>query len=397
MPHSTSAPAGLPELDAASRDHAAAVAQYLREQLQAAGGALPFDRFMELALYAPGLGYYVAGARKFGAEGDFVTAPELSPLFGRAMARQCGQVLAQLSSHGPADLLEFGAGSGTMAADLLLQLEADGLLPRHYFILELSAELQARQRDSLQRRAGHLLERVRWLTGLPASFRGVMLGNEVLDAMPVQRFRLTAEGVEEACVIPAGDGFAWQWRPAATAAPLEEAVTALRGDLPVGYVSEVNLRLAPWLAAVAASLTAGALLLVDYGYSAAEYYHPERDGGTLICHFRHRAHDDPLVLAGLQDITANVDFSAVARAGTAAGLRLAGYSTQAHFLIGCGLDGLLAEGGGDPAAYLDLVQGVKQLTLPSAMGERFKAIGFTKGLADLALCGFTARDLRDRL
>jgi SAM-dependent MidA family methyltransferase len=338
------------------------------------------------------LGYYVAGSRKFGAEGDFVTAPEISPLFGRALARQSAQVLAETGG----DILEFGAGTGTMAADILLQLAADERLPAHYFILELSPELRARQHDTLSVRAPDLLERVQWLDGLPARFSGVVLGNEVLDAMPVQRFRLAGEGVEEAFVVVAGDGFDWQWRPAASPG-LVEAVTAIRQAVPGladGYVSEINLRLSPWLSALAGVLQRGAVLLVDYGYSGTEYYHPERHGGTLICHFRHRAHDNPLILAGLQDITANVDFSAVARAGEAAGLSLAGYSTQAHFLIGCGLDELLAEA--DPADHLGLVQGVKQLTLPSAMGERFKVIGFTRGL-DLPLRGFAMRNLGDRL
>jgi len=391
MPSHPHGHAASPELDADSRRHAAAVAAHLREQIAAAGGALPFDRFMELALYAPGLGYYVAGSRKFGAEGDFVTAPEISPLFGRALARQCAQVLAETGG----DILEFGAGTGTMAADILLQLGADQALPDRYLILELSPELRVRQRDTLRARLGELAERVHWLDGLPDAFRGVMLGNEVLDAMPVQRFRLTADGVEEAFVNVDGEGFAWQWRPA-TSAGLTEAVAGLRDGLPAGYVSEINLRLWPWLSAVASTLRRGTLLLIDYGYSGAEYYHPERDGGTLICHFRHRAHDNPLTLPGLQDITANVDFSAVAEAGEAAGLALAGYSTQAHFLLGCGLDELLAEGDpGDPA-YLDQLQGIKQLTLPSAMGERFKAIGFSRGL-DMALRGFAMRDLRDRL
>ena len=391
MPSHPHGHAASPELDADSRRHAAAVAAHLREQIAAAGGALPFDRFMELALYAPGLGYYVAGSRKFGAEGDFVTAPEISPLFGRALARQCAQVLAETGG----DILEFGAGTGAMAADILLQLAADQALPDRYLILELSPELRARQQDTLRARLGGLAERVHWLDGLPDTFCGVMLGNEVLDAMPVQRFRLTADGVEEAFVNVDGEGFAWQWRPA-TSAGLTEAVAGLRDGLPAGYVSEINLRLWPWLSAVASTLRRGTLLLIDYGYSGAEYYHPERDGGTLICHFRHRAHDNPLVLPGLQDITANVDFSAVAEAGQAAGLALAGYSTQAHFLLGCGLDELLAEGDpGDPA-YLDQLQGIKQLTLPSAMGERFKAIGFSRGL-DMALRGFAMRDLRDRL
>lgn len=383
---------GQPMLDADSQAQAAAVEAHIRERIAAAGGALPFDRFMELALYAPGLGYYVAGSRKFGAEGDFVTAPELSPLFGRALARQCAQVLGESGG----DILEFGAGTGNMAADILLQLAADGCLPERYLILELSPELRQRQRDTLLAKAPALMERVQWLDGLPARFRGVVLGNELLDAMPVQRFRLAADGIEEAFVTVDGDGFAWSWRSAASPG-LAAAVADIRRavpDLPDGYVSEINLRLQPWLAALAGCLEQGAVLLVDYGYSAAEYYHPERDGGTLICHFRHRAHDDPLQLAGLQDITANVDFSAVARAGQAAGLVLAGYSTQAHFLIGCGLDELLADA--DPTAHLDLVQGLKQLTLPSGMGERFKAIGFTRGL-ELPLRGFGMRDLRDRL
>jgi SAM-dependent MidA family methyltransferase len=384
--------AAQPQLDAAAQAHAAAMAARLRAEIAAAGGALPFDRFMELALYAPGLGYYVAGSRKFGAEGDFVTAPEISPLFGRALARQCAQVLAETGG----DILEFGAGSGTMAADLLLQLEADGSLPDRYLILELSPELQARQHDTLASRIPQLLPRVRWLQTLPSDFCGVMLGNEVLDAMPVQRFRLTSAGVEEAFVVCKDDGFGWRWQTAETPG-LRAAVEAVRDALPTAYVSEINLRVTPWLQALASALRRGALLLIDYGYTAAEYYHPERDGGTLICHFRHQAHDDPLWLPGMQDITANVDFTAVAHAGTAAGLALAGYTTQANFLIGCGLDELLAASDpADVAAHLDLVQGVKQLTLPSAMGERFKVIGFSRGL-DLALRGFRVRDLRDRL
>lgn len=391
MPRGPHAPAAPPPLDAASQQHGARMVAHLHAAIAAAGGALPFDRFMELALYAPGLGYYVAGSRKFGAEGDFVTAPEISPLFGRALARQCAQVLEQSGG----DILEFGAGTGAMAADILAQLADDGCLPERYLILELSPELRDRQQRLLHQRLGEQSRRVHWLDALPAQFAGVMLGNEVLDAMPVQRFRLTDNGVEEAFVRSADPGFAWDWRRPVSPG-LERAVAAVRGDLPSGYVSEINLRLGPWMASIGQTLQRGALLLIDYGYSTTEYYHPERDGGTLLCHHRHRAHDDPLALPGLQDITANVDFSAVARAGTEAGLTLAGYSTQAHFLLGCGLDALLGAGGGDPAARLDLLQGVKQLTLPTAMGERFKAIGFTRDIAP-ALRGFAMRDLRDRL
>lgn len=391
MPTSLHGDADALELDPASGQQADAVAAHLREQILLAGGALPFDRFMELALYAPGLGYYVAGNRKFGAEGDFVTAPEISPLFGRAVARQCAQVLSETGG----DILEFGAGTGTMAVDILEQLAADRMLPERYLILELSPELRARQQQLVRQRLGVLADRVQWLDRLPEGFCGVMLGNEVLDAMPVQRFRLGDQGVEEAFVVIDDGGFAWRWQ-AAVSTGLAEAVAELRKALPVGYVSEMNLRLAPWMTAVAGALQQGALLLIDYGYNHNEYYHPERDGGTLIGHFRHRAHDNVLSLPGMQDITANVDFSAVALAGHAAGLELAGYSTQAHFLLGCGLDALLAAGDPNDAAYLAQLQGVKQLTLPSIMGERFKVIGFTRGLV-LPLRGFALRDLSDRL
>lgn len=393
MPLSPTAPPAT-DLDEDSRLHASAVAHRLRFAIDQAGGRLPFDQFMDLALYAPGLGYYVAGSRKFGAEGDFVTAPEISPLFGRALARQCAQVL-DITGGG---ILEFGAGTGVMAGDILVQLAADGATPDCYAILEPSPDLQARQRVHLEGALPpDLFARIQWLDAMPANFHGVMLGNEVLDAMPVQRFRVTDQGVEEAFVIAAGKGFAWQWGAAQTPG-LAQAVNDLPTGLPDGYCAEINLRLWPWLQMVSAALGRGALILIDYGYSRAEYYHPERDSGTLICHFRHRAHDDPLLLPGLQDITANVDFTAVAQAGEQAGLRLAGYSTQTHFLLGCGLDDLLADSDpGDVAAHMARVQGVKQLTLPSAMGERFKAIGLSRGLDDVALRGFAVRDLRDRL
>ncbi len=393
MPHSLSVPKAT-ELDAPSLHHVEAMSTALREAIREAGGCLAFDRFMELALYAPGLGYYVAGNRKFGVEGDFVTAPEVSPLFGRALARQCRQVLAICGG----DILEFGAGTGAMAAQILTQLAQDDGLPDRYLILELSPELRARQQARLaEALSADLFGRVHWLDGMPTAFTGVMLGNEVLDAMPVHRFRLGDSGVEEAYVTDSGQGFGWRWQLSQTTA-LSEAVAGLRRTLPAGYVSEVNLRLSPWMQAVSDALVQGALLLLDYGYPGAEYYQPARHGGTLRCHFRHRAHDDPLLLPGLQDITANVDFTAVAQAATRAGLALAGYSTQAHFLIGCGLDALLAEfDPDDVAGHMAAMQGVKQLTLPNAMGERFKAIGLTRGLGGAQLRGFTVRDLRDRL
>jgi SAM-dependent MidA family methyltransferase len=386
----------LPEPDAAARAHGERVAGMLRTAVADAGGTLPFDRFMERALYAPGLGYYSAGARRFGAGGDFVTAPEISPLFGQCLAAQAAEVLDHL---GGGDLLELGAGRGTLAADLLLALEAAGMLPHRYLILDLSATLREEQRATLAARAPHLLSRVAWLDRLPEDgFEGMMLGNEVVDALPVSRFRVAGGGVEEACVAVDGDRFAWCWRPAPEAlADGVAEINAACGPLPDGYVSEFNLGLVPWLGALADALARGALLLVDYGYPRREYYLPERADGTLQCHYRHRAHGDPLRLVGLQDITADVDFTAVAEAGHAAGLAVAGYTSQAHFLLGCGLDGLLAaDAAADEAARLRRAGEARRLLLPGEMGERFQAIALTRGI-DRPLRGFSVHDLRMRL
>ena len=365
----------------------------IREQIAQAGGCLPFDVFMELALYAPGAGYYVNGTHKFGVDGDFVTAPEISPLFSQCLAAQAGQVLEQLSGG---DILEFGAGSGAMAADVLLQLERLDQLPKRYLILELSPGLQARQRETLAQRAPGLLDRVHWLQGLPEpGWRGVVLANEVLDAMPVHRFRQGAAGCEELGVHWQDGHFAARWQ-ADCSATLQARVAELAdrlGAFSEGYDSEINLRLDGWLQALAQVMGQGALILIDYGYSEREYYHPERSGGTLICHYRHRAHADPLQLVGLQDITANVDFSAVAAAALDAGLSLAGYTTQAHFLINNGLQALLTEASADTHQQVQRLQQVKQLTLPTTMGERFKVIGLQKDL-ELPLQGFVMGDMR---
>ncbi len=358
----------------------------LRAEIETAGGAIPFRRFMELALYAPGLGYYVAGASKFGAAGDFVTAPEISPLFGRLLAAPCAQVLERL---GGGDLLEFGAGTGAMAVQVLSRLEELGRLPDHYFILEVSPELRQRQARTLEAQVPHLASRVEWLEGLPHDFSGVMLANEVLDAMPVERFRKGDTGVERQWVAWEEKRLLAQWRDAeGELAAALAAIEAEVGELPPGYRSELNPSLAPWLTAVAESLRQGLLLLIDYGYPRREYYHPQRHMGTLRCHFRHHAHDDPLLLPGLQDITAHVDFTAVAEGGRQAGLERLGYATQARFLLGCGLDRLLAES--DPlqvADHLTLVQGVKQLVSPTGMGEQFKVMALGKGVEG-ELAGF---------
>jgi SAM-dependent MidA family methyltransferase len=383
-----------PEPEAAA--HSARLTAYIRAELAAHGGHIPFSRFMELALYAPGLGYYSTGTRKFGASGDFITAPELSPLFSRCLARQCAEVL---STNG-GDILELGAGSGTMAAELLLELEHLAFLPNRYAILEVSGELRQRQRQTLGERAAHLLTRVVWLNTLPEpGFRGIILGNEVLDAMPVERLRITPDGPRPLHVVWEKDRFVW------LVGPEDEAVThivmALQNELdcilPEGYETEFNLHLPSWLQALAERLTAGVVLLIDYGYPRREYYHPQRTTGTLLCHYRHRAHGDPLILLGLQDITANVDFTAVADAAVAAGLTVTGYTSQSYFLFGCGLETLLTEvDPDDTQRYLELTRQVKLLTLPSEMGERFKAMALSRGV-EIPLQGFRLFDERGRL
>lgn len=389
---------GLPEPEGEARALSERLQACIREVLARAGGWISFREYMELALYSPGLGYYAAGLRKFGAGGDFVTAPELSPLFARCLARQCAQVLDVL---GGGEILELGAGSGAMAAELLAELERLGRLPERYAILELSGELRERQRERLAARVPRLVGRVSWLDRLPRPpLRGLVLGNEVLDAMPVQVFALRAEGIKERGVgLGPGGVLVWEERDADAA--LRARIERLLADLPhrlaPDYVSELNPNLPGWMRALADSLEAGLVLLIDYGYPRHGYYAAERTQGTLICHYRHRSHDDPFFWPGLQDITANVDFTAVAEAAAEAGLGLAGFTTQANFLIGCGLDEVYqAALQAAPGRLYALSQEVQRLTLPAEMGERFHAIGLSRGL-DLVPRGFALRDMSNRL
>ncbi len=385
----------LPTPDSEALAHSRRLVEVIRAEM--VEGFLGFPRYMELALYAPGLGYYSAGSTKLGPEGDFVTAPELSPLFGRCLARSCAEVLA---ACGGGDILELGAGSGALATDVLLELERMGTLPERYSILEVSGDLRARQERTLAERVPHLLEQVCWLDALPHErLRGVVLANEVLDALPVDRFRIADGGILELGVGWAQERLVWAERPAGAA--LTRAVAALQDELPAPlpprYTSELRLDLAPWIGAFAGSLAQGALLFIDYGYPRAEYYLPERSAGTLQCHYRHRAHPDPLILTGLQDITAHVDFTAVAEAGVAAGLALDGYTTQAHFLLASGLPELAAEADHqDLRAQLETARQVRLLTLPGEMGERFQVMVLARGL-EQPLAGFRLRDLRGRL
>jgi SAM-dependent MidA family methyltransferase len=410
-PQATAAASQQGATDTAMAEQRARLAALIRDEIAAAGGALPFDRFMDLALYAPGLGYYSAGAVKLGPAGDFVTAPEISPLFGRCLASQCAEVLDSL---GGGDVLELGAGTGALAAEVLATLAAAERLPERYLILEPSPDLVERQRALIAERVPALRERVHWVQRPPDGLRGLVIANEVLDAMPVHRFCIPprngsvpekgadiAAAVQEVVVRADGDGFRGVLE-APVSPGLGAAVAAL--NLPVeslvqGLCSEVNLRLGPWVAMLGEHLAAGMLLFVDYGYPRRELYLPERRDGTLLCHHRHHAHADPYAHVGLQDITAHVDFTAVAEAGAAAGLALAGYTTQANFLLGCGLDRHLIEAAADATALLDLAAGAKQLVLPAAMGERFQVIALSRGLdaPPDGWCGFARRDLRQRL
>jgi len=387
-------PAAAPP-DEAALEHSQRLVDLIRDEAVTRGGLLPFDRFMDLALYAPGLGYYVAGTHKLGPDGDFVTAPELSPLFGRCIAEQCREVLEAL---GEGDILEFGAGSGALASEVLSALADASVLPRSYLILEPSPQLRERQRHRLAERIPRLAVRVRWLDRLPSKIQGCILANEVLDAMPVHRFRVGADARPRELFVMPSTG-RWEEVAAEPVSPgLSEAVCALQDRalaVDPGYESEINLRAGPWIRALAEMLERGLALLIDYGYTQTEYYHPDRCQGTLMCHRRHRTREDPYIYIGLQDITAHVNFTAVAQAGSKAGLRLAGYTTQAHFLLGCGLDKLLGDATA-AADALDRMVAAKQLVLPSAMGERFKVLGLDKGM-DMSWSGFSFRDLRDRL
>ena len=384
--------------DEAAVESSLQLVERIMAAIAAAGGAIGFDEYMRMALYEPGLGYYSGGSARFGKGGDFVTAPLLSPLFSRTLARQCADCLEAMAQP---VILELGAGTGEMAAELLAELATLERLPSKYLILELSGSLRAQQQETLQRRVPELLPRIEWLDRLPEQpFEGMVLANEVLDALPVQLFRIRAGEVLELAVGQEDGRLVWIERPAPE--PLQRAAARIQedlgGPLPDGYTSEYCPRLEPWLASLAEVLRRGVMLFIDYGYPRAEYYHPQRHMGTLICHYRHRAHSDPLILPGLQDITAFVDFTAVADAGTAAGLELLGFAPQGQFLLGAGLLDLLQEAMTEPGSResLLLAQQVKTLTLPGEMGERFKVMAFGRDFA-APLRGFSLADQRFRL
>jgi SAM-dependent MidA family methyltransferase len=378
MPTGATFSADLPVPDGESLAHSARVAEFIRRQIRHAGGSISFAEFMQHALYAPGLGYYSAGAARFGAGGDFTTAPEISPLFAGILARQCAPLLRQLQAR---NVLELGAGSGALAAEMLKSLPALGVELSSYRILEVSADLRQRQERLLRREVPGQAAKVEWLKNLPGAFQGVVIANEVADALPVERFERAGADILQHRVAAEGEGFSW--RRAAAPAFLHDAVLHLEETpgvtLPGRYVSEVSAGLPAWVGDIAASVDRGFVFLFDYGVTRREYYADDRNDGWLRCHLRHHAHNNPLIYPGVQDLSAWVDFTAVAEGAVGAGMEVAGFVSQAHFLMNGGLEAELA--GSErlsTAAQLELSRQVKMLTLPGEMGEHFKCIGLRK-------------------
>ncbi|MFT4069034.1 class I SAM-dependent methyltransferase [Paraburkholderia sp.] len=388
-------PDSLPAPGPSALEQSDALVARIRAQLDAAGGWLPFDRYMERALYAPGLGYYSGGARKFGLRGDdgsdFVTAPELSPLFAATLARPLAEAL---QASGTRDVMEFGAGTGKLAAGLVNALDALGTEFDSYSIVDLSGELRERQRETIAAAAPALVAKVRWLDALPERFEGVVIGNEVLDAMPVRLFARSGGVWRERGVVWRECAFAFEDQPVpadADLALLAEIDTA--GDTTgEDYVTETHEAARAFTRTVCTMLERGAIFLIDYGFPRHEYYHGQRAQGTLMCHYRHRAHGDPFLYPGLQDITAHVEFTGIAEAGVETGADLLGFTSQARFLLNAGITDALGEiDPADTARFLPAANAVQKLLSEAEMGELFKVIAFSRGLDD-TLRAFSSGD-----
>ncbi len=368
-----------------------ALIQLIRDKIKENNGFLPFDRYMELALYAPNLGYYSAGSQKFGQAGDFITAPEMTPIFSQCLANQAIEIFEKTNL--PAHFLEFGAGSGKMAVDLLVYLEKQQILPKSYTILELSADLKQRQQTLVQQQSPAIQKIVKWIDCLPTEkFKGIILANELLDAMPVSLFKTTEKGCLEYFIGIDNHQFKGFWRKPINKT-LNKAVEQLKQQYPAlnqaGYISEINLRLPAWFKSIDDCTEQAAIILIDYGHKGSDYYHQERSSGSLSCHYRHQSHTDPLILTGLQDITADVDFSAVAQIAKEIDWQCCGYTSQSNFLMGCNLEQLLNQAVEQDKNILQLSQPIKQLMLPEFMGEKFKVIGFVKNLSKISFNGFS--------
>jgi len=362
-------------------------------------GKLDFTKFMEMALYTPNLGYYASNKAIFGEQGDFVTAPELSPLFSRCLAKQAEEVLSQLD--GEADILEFGAGAGTMACDILMELDTLNCLPRKYFISELSSTLRKRQQTRIATYAPHLLDRVSWLDELPESFTGVMLGNEILDAIPTHRVRFNKNSEHEQLFVGyENNQLTWVGcKPEndILISEMDKTFEKFGQNMPDRYETEININSMQWIQKISRTLKQGLALFIDYGFTESEFFRPERSDGTLMCHYKHFAHSDPLTHIGLQDITSHVNFTAIAEVAFDNDMTISGFTNQTYFLVGCGLEGLLSEIDiNDTKQFIRETQPVKVLILPDEMGELFKVIGLTKNF-DQDLMGFRAKNLLERL
>lgn len=367
----------------------------IRDAIVESGGWIGFDRYMRDVLYTPGLGYYSSGAAKLGPGGDYITAPLLGEVFACCLAEQCAEILQNLDRPEAGIIVEFGAGTGRMSLDILTRLEDRSVLPERYVIIETSGDLSGRQQELFRRHAPGLLDIVQWADRIPDGIRGAVIANEVLDAMPVKRFRMADSGrILELGVALEGDAFVWK-----EGGPLEDDIAARfrELDLPAGYQSELGLQAEYWTSTLAEALEEGVALLIDYGFPRREYYHPERMDGTLMCHHRHVASMNPFSRPGLQDITAHVDFSAIAQAGRDGGADVAGYCSQGCFLIGNGVLGL-AESGSEASVRhsLDIAQQIRKLTLPHEMGELFKVLALARNYSR-SLSGFALRNIRERL
>lgn len=393
----------LPVPDEFALQHSKKLIEYIKAEIIKNNGKISFQRYMELALYAPGLGYYAAGSTKFGASGDFITAPEISPLYSQCIANAILPILDDNKI-----ILEVGAGSGCMAAEILCYLKQQNKLPDVYYILELSADLRLRQQKYLKTRLPELFNKLEWLDSLPENFSGVVLANELLDAMPIQIFLKNKTDVDDIDVVVEQDKFAYQAKKCIDNR-LSQRVSEIESQLEVefaeGYYSEVNFAAEDWIQSIAERMQQGLILLIDYGFPRHEYYHAQRQQGTLMCHYRHRSHPDPFVYPGLQDITTHVDFTAMADAALDAGLKVTGYCNQMSFLMGAGLLELAAaqqldfnptDDQAEIKKQLEITTQIKKLTMPHEMGELFKVIGFSKN-CDTALPAFQFNDMRDSL
>jgi SAM-dependent MidA family methyltransferase len=385
----------IPTPSVQARQHSARLLELLKQKISEAGGYITFAHFMDLVLYAPGLGYYSAGNQKFGSAGDYITAPEISQLFAKCVARQCQEILQEL---GTGTILELGAGSGKFAAELLLELEQIDCLPDQYLILEVSADLRSKQNHYLASTCPHLLKRISWLDRLPAQpLKGIIFANEVLDALPAHCFHIDDDQPKERCVTMVNGQLEWLSTPPTTS-ELQHTLESIQQEfeLPNGYESEINLMAPTLINSLNDILAEGVILLFDYGYGRSEYYHLDRQQGTLMCYYQHHRHTDPFKNVGLQDITTHVDFTSVAEAASNVDMTVAGYTTQASFLLACGIIDFAAAKNLSPAEQYQQNQAIKMLTLPSQMGELIKVMALTKQF-NTPLIGFSLFDRRQDL